>query len=716
VTVQNPIGTAWLVLSDQQTGGSGKWAPSGYTFTFANANQNQTVHVTNSPVTYDGSTHAATVTCSGGGTPTNVLTGGAANQTNAASYTVTADCPATPGYNVGTGITADNQFVINKATQTVSVNNSPVTYDGNPHAATVTCTSGGASSNVLTGGAATQTSAGTYAVTADCAATANYNSLTAAPAGNFVINKATQTVSVNNSPVTYDSNPHAATVTCSAGGASSNILTGGAATQTNAGTYSVTADCAATTNYNALTAAPAGNFVINAATQTVSVNNSPVTYDGNPHAATVTCSSGGASSNVLTGGAATQTSAGTYAVTADCAATANYNALTAAPAGNFVITGIADTPSVSNSPQTYTGSAIAITVTCASGGSATSITPASQTNAGTYPVTASCPGGGNYTATTNVSAGSFVINPATQTVAVNNSPVTYDGNPHAATVACSSGGASSNVLTGGAATQTSAGSYAVTADCAATANYNSLTAAPAGNFVINTASSTTTVTCPASVTYTGLPQTPCSAAVTGAGGLNQSLTVNYTNNTNVGTAGASASYAGDANHTGSSDSKSFTINPASVNYTITTQATFGGTITPAGSTTVPANGSQSYTMAATQAGYVIQNVVVDGWTIGYMSSYNFTNVTANHKIAVNFTSMPFSTITGSAGSNGRMNPSGAYRVINTANSLFTFYPDPGYQVDVVTVDGSPVTPTTATTYKFIGVTTDHTISVTFKPL
>src|SRR5205807_7183600 len=70
-------------------------------------------------------------------------------------------------------------------------------------------------------------------------------------------------------------------------------------------------------------------------------------------------------------------------------------------------------------------------------------------------------------------------------------------------------------------------------------------------------------------TYGSAAQTPCSATVTGTGGLNQSLTVSYTNNTNAGTATASASFAGDANHTGSSDSKNFTIGKADPTVTAT---------------------------------------------------------------------------------------------------------------------------------------------------
>jgi hypothetical protein len=75
---------------------------------------------------------------------------------------------------------------------------------------------------------------------------------------------------------------------------------------------------------------------------------------------------------------------------------------------------------------------------------------------------------------------------------------------------------------------------------------------------------TTTVICPASVGYNGTAQTPCTATVTGSGGLNQSLTVTYANNTNAGTATANASYAGDATYASSSNSATFTINPVPV--------------------------------------------------------------------------------------------------------------------------------------------------------
>ena len=56
-------------------------------------------------------------------------------------------------------------------------------------------------------------------------------------------------------------------------------------------------------------------------------------------------------------------------------------------------------------------------------------------------------------------------------------------------------------------------------------------------------------------TYTGAAQTPATVSVTGAGGLSLTPTADYLNKTNAGTATASYSYAGDANHEASSDSK-----------------------------------------------------------------------------------------------------------------------------------------------------------------
>jgi len=194
---------------------------------------------------------------------------------------------------------------VNKATPTatLAVNNSPVTYDGTAQAVSVGITVSsvpGSVANILTGGAASQTDAGTYAVTADFVPTdaANYNSLLGQAAGNFVIEKATPTamLAVHNSPVAYDGTAKAATVgitVSSVPGAVANILTGGAASQTDVGIYAVTADFVPTdsANYNSLIGLSAGNFVIekaDSATALVSSENPSLEGSNVTFTATVT--------------------------------------------------------------------------------------------------------------------------------------------------------------------------------------------------------------------------------------------------------------------------------------------------------------------------------------------------------------------------------------------------------------------------------------------
>src|SRR6185369_6648587 len=57
-----------------------------------------------------------------------------------------------------------------------------------------------------------------------------------------------------------------------------------------------------------------------------------------------------------------------------------------------------------------------------------------------------------------------------------------------------------------------------------------------------------------------------------------------------------------------------------------------GSISPSGSVIVPAGGSQTFTIAAENC-FEIGDVVVDGSSVGAVTSYTFSNVTANHTIA-----------------------------------------------------------------------------------
>ncbi len=70
-------------------------------------------------------------------------------------------------------------------------------------------------------------------------------------------------------------------------------------------------------------------------------------------------------------------------------------------------------------------------------------------------------------------------------------------------------------------------------------------------------------------------------------------------------------------------------------YTITSSAGANGTITPNGATSVNCGEDQIFTFTA-DAGYIIDDVIVDGSSVGAVATYTFTNVSANHTISVSF--------------------------------------------------------------------------------
>jgi gliding motility-associated-like protein len=112
----------------------------------------------------------------------------------------------------------------------------------------------------------------------------------------FSIIKATPTLSVTNSPLTYTANAQGATLSSSvAGSPPSNIKYNGFPTlPINAGTYTLTADFAPTdaSNYNSLIGAIAGNFTISKAPITISNIVLTKIYDGTPTVNVISTSSG----------------------------------------------------------------------------------------------------------------------------------------------------------------------------------------------------------------------------------------------------------------------------------------------------------------------------------------------------------------------------------------------------------------------------------------
>jgi hypothetical protein len=76
----------------------------------------------------------------------------------------------------------------------------------------------------------------------------------------------------------------------------------------------------------------------------------------------------------------------------------------------------------------------------------------------------------------------------------------------------------------------------------------------------------------------------------------------------------------------------------SSDYTITASAGVGGVINPTGSVTVAPGGAQTFTITP-QSGYRLSNVLVNGASQGALTSYSFSNVSANRTISAAFAAL-----------------------------------------------------------------------------
>jgi hypothetical protein len=144
-------------------------------------------------------------------------------------------------------------------------------------------------------------------------------------------------------------------------------------------------------------------------------------------------------------------------------------------------------------------------------------------------------------------------------------------------------------------------------------------------------------------------------------------------------------------------------------YTITATAGANGSITPSGTVIVNYGANKTFTIKPNTS-YHVADVLVDGVSVGAVTTYTFNNVTANHTISATFATNTC-TITATAGAHGSITPSGTVIVNYGANKTFTIKPNTSYHVADVLVDGVSVG--AVTTYTFNNVTANHTISATF---
>jgi len=169
-----------------------------------------------------------------------------------------------------------------------------------------------------------------------------------------------------------------------------------------------------------------------------------------------------------------------------------------------------------------------------------------------------------------------------------------------------------------------------------------LTSYTFNNIIDNHAISATFVTVP-TYTITASAGTGGTISPSGAVVVNQGGSKTFTIAPNVGYAisnvtvdgsskGALTSYTFNNVTIGHTIIASFVAMPAK---TITASAGANGTISPSGAVVVSYGANQTFTFPA-NTGYQVANVTVDSVSQGAITSYTFTNVTANHTISAAF--------------------------------------------------------------------------------
>jgi len=446
------------------------------------------------------------------------------------------------------------------------------------------------------------------------------------------------------------------------------------------------------------------SFTIAKAAQTIAFNALPNrTYGEPPFGVTATAPGGTVSFALGAGSAGCSINAGTVTITgvtgagqscnivASQGGNANYSpasnvtqSFTIAPATQVITFNALPNRTYGDPAFGLTATAPGGTVTFALGAgskgcsiSASTITITSATDVGeSCIIVASQAGGGNYSAAQDVSR-SFTIGKAGSTVTLTcpGTPQTFTGSAITPCTASYAGvGGLSGLLTPTYANNMNVGTASASATYAGDANH--IGSDSAASFEIGKAGSTVTVTCPGTAqTFTGSAIMPCTASYAGPGGLTGSLTPTYANNVNAGTASASATYAGDANHSGSNNSASFEIGKAGSMVTVTcpgTAQTFtGSAIVPCTASYAGAGGLTgsltptyannvyvgSASASATYAG--------DANHTGNSNSANFSIVKASSAVTVTFESGPYvyrgspfiatAVVTGTGGLSGPVN-------------------------------------------------------------
>ncbi len=135
-----------------------------------------------------------------------------------------------------------------------------------------------------------------------------------------------------------------------------------------------------------------------------------------------------------------------------------------------------------------------------------------------------------------------------------------------------------------------------------------------------------------------------------------------------------------------------------------------GSITPAGQIAIEQGADQTFIFEPDENCHV-SDVLIDGVSVGAVSSHTFSDVTQAHTVVANF-AVNAHVITASAGENGTIMPIGIINIDQGANQTFTITADQGYHVADLLVDDKSVG--AAATHTFSNVLADHTIEAHYE--
>lgn len=158
-------------------------------------------------------------------------------------------------------------------------------------------------------------------------------------------------------------------------------------------------------------------------------------------------------------------------------------------------------------------------------------------------------------------------------------------------------------------------------------------------------------------------------------------------------------------------------------FALTSSATAGGAISPEGAVEVAAGGSLAYTVTP-EAGYVLDGVTVDGKPVAVEGNgFTVSDVSKDMAVRAAFKAEPavpvepaYRTVNATAGEGGSISPAGAVRVAAGKAQTFYFYPDDGYALEGVYVDGEKAETATANSFTFASVQEDASIEARFAKL